>query len=290
MVKKITLYLSVIISLLVLPFQSVSAFSISPLRQAVSIEPGNEKNIEVEVKNNSKNRKKFKPQLDTFQIDAEGNIKYEGDSIAEQWILYDKNPFILDPNEKKNVNFSINVPKQAKPESHYLVLFIKEVGIDAEISASARNGSLLFLHVAGKKEERMTIDRFFSDKHIYFGSPINISIEARNRGSIHVAPTGRVSLSDGQDVIDKKNINDGRQIVLPKGKFERTYSFSDLGWKNTGQISAVAYMKYGRTSKSVSKVTKLWYLPKQVLFFTGAILLAIFLLPLIFKRYVKFNK
>lgn len=290
MSKKHFLFLFVVaISLLFWPPQDVFAFSISPLRQAISIEPGNKKSVEMEVKNDVDSRKKFKPQIDTFQIDEKGNIKYSGESIAEQWILYDRNPFILESQEKKRVSFSINVPEQAKPESHYLVLFIKEVGIDGKISASARSGSLLFLHIAGKKEERMTIDRFFSDKNVYFGSSINLNLSARNRGSIDVVPTGRISLTDEEKVVDKKDVNSSEQIVLPGGKFKRTYSFSDLNWKNTGQISAVAYLKYGRTSKSVSKVIKLWYFPKKALFFAGLLVLGIIMLPLIFKKYVKFR-
>ena len=270
--------------------KAVHAFSISPLRQAVSIEPGAKKTVTVEIKNGSQKRKKFKAEVRPFTIDQEGQIRYTGEDKATNWLIYNKNPFTLQPNKSKEVSFTVNVPNQAKPKSHYLVLFIKEVDVQQNFSASAGAGSLLFLHVAGTRTEKIKLNNFSSFKDFYFSKPAEVTLQLKNKGSIHVIPAGQISLLDGEKLIDRKKINSNEDLVLPQGEFKENFSFENLNWTNAGKLTAVAYLKYGRTSKPLSAQVEFWYIPpfltKTALTTVGVILLTVMIL----KIYPRFRK
>ncbi|MFB6181331.1 MAG: hypothetical protein ABEJ24_00335 [Candidatus Magasanikbacteria bacterium] len=285
MIRKIAVF--IIILALFLPLEA-EAVSISPLRQAVSIEKGEKKQVQVSVKNTSDSRKKFVPEVSGFDLNSRGSINYEAESIAEDWLLYDRNPFVLDPGEEKEVSFTINIPNEAKSKSYYLVLFIKRAGIERKMAASPKVGSLLFVHVAGTRVEKMSIDSFVSSRNYYFSTPVNINMNTRNLGSIHVIPQGAVSILDNGEVVAKKEINKSKQMVLPDGTFSRELSFSNLNWTETGKLKAVAYLKYGRTSKTTSASTEFWFIPKKVLIFTGVLIIA--LLFLLFRLKSKIKK
>lgn len=273
-----------------LKVEPVHALTISPLRQAISIEPGSKKSVTVELKNDSQERKKFQAEVRPFTIDQEGDIKYSGRDKAKNWLIYNKNPFILQPNKSKEVSFTVNVPNRAKPKSHYLVLFIKEVGVQQNFSASAGAGSLLFLHVAGTRTEKLELDEFSSSKDFYFNKPAKVTLQLKNKGSIHVIPAGQISLLDGEKLIDRKNLNKNEDLVLPTGQFKESFSFEDLNWTNAGKLTAVAYLKYGRTSKPLSTQVEFWYIPPLLTKIAISIVTVILLTIIILKIYPRFRK
>ena len=246
----------------------VQAVTVSPLRQAIVIEPGEQTTVLMRVKNDSDEKKNFGLSVDSFDIDEGTGAAVFGsrdESIA--WVK-PKNKFInLDAGEELEIEFLVNVPVGAHVRSRYLGLF---VGSAAEgggnVSVQSRVGSLLFLHMTGSLSEEMSQQIFTTNKRFYFQNPIEVFVQLRNDGTLHTVPTGKIELVDrGGSVISTLSFNKKNKKVLPNTNWKQDYVFDSLSWRNIGPVEVRMDVLYGVTGQTFSSILVIWFLPWQFL-------------------------
>jgi len=104
----------------------------------------------------------------------------------------------LAPNEQKELDYSIAVPKDAVPRGYYAVIFAETVPPKAAATGVARVkrvGSLAYVTVKGASVEKGELLGFavpgWQSKR-----PIKSTVRVQNEGNVHFEATGNVRLKD----------------------------------------------------------------------------------------------
>jgi len=169
-------------------------------------------------------------------------------SIA-RWVKTEPEEFTLNPREEKFVTFTITVPENVEPGGHYGVVLAGTKGIAGPGTVGAtiveRVGALVLLITPGEMREELVVKDFIAPRYSEYG-PINFTMRFENKGTVHVKPTGYVTVTNwlGQKVGDAgfSPLN-----VLPGGvrKFETTL---DKKWLLAGKYTATLSGSYGMSN------------------------------------------
>jgi hypothetical protein len=222
------------------------------------------------------------------------------------WVTLDRSAITLAPGDRKELSYSITVPKGAQPGGHYgaIILSTKppgqregSVGIDQQIA------SLLLVRVSGEVQEKGSIAEFgFVDAKVsYDHLPVDFFMRFENAGNTHLRPVGTLLIQDvfGREVATIR-VNDALRSVLPLSirRFEFGWSrtqedaseWSELTkeWKNfaIGKYTATLILNYGTTDQIVTdqRVFYVWPWRLMSLVGFGAVILALFF-PVLKGRY-----
>lgn len=262
-------------------YGDVLAVTISPARQTVVVEPSSSQMVKVRLVNNEDEVITFVSEVDAFSIDSEtGRAVFGKEDEAKNWISASPKQIKLAPNEQGEFIFTISAPAGAESISHYLGLFVKEVAEEGQVAVSSRTGSLLFLHMSGSVQEDLSRVFFTADKKIYFDLPVELSMQLRNNGNIHLIPQGEIIITDmwGKE-LSKIMVNGKQRKVLPQEQWRENYELgvSDLQG-GFGLLKATMIVNYGLTDKQMTDSVEFWYVPKILIFWAGGILAGIILL------------
>ena len=170
-----------------------------------------------------------------------------------QWISVEPKEVELQPREEKFIKFSIQVPENAEPGGHYGTVLATTKSVagpgGAGVGIVTRTGSLVLVTVPGIMEEKLIVKDFFAPSYLEYG-PIPFEIRFENHGTVHVKPTGYVTITNwlGQKIGDAE-INP--RNVLPGGirKFETSF---DKKWFFAGRYTATLTGSYGASNTSLT--------------------------------------
>jgi hypothetical protein len=264
--------------------QNVQAFSVSPLRHTMVVDPGKTAVAEVEVFNIEDTAIKLVPEIDAFRIHPDtGHAQFGEIDDAKGWIVVNTNEFTLGPKEKKIVRFTVNVPPGTVPRSHYLGLFLKEKSFNSQIAIGKRIGTLLFLHVGGDVQEKMELQNFSILKT---KTKKLVSIQTINTGSIHLIPAGTIEFFNifGKKVAEKQVNFEGRK-VLPGGVWRNSLSLNDLKY---GILYVHLNLNYGLTEQKITEKITFWNFSK--IFMGSLIVLSLIVVfSLLVRKYEKYE-
>ncbi len=256
-------YFLIIFLLMIFPFNSAHALSISPVRQTVVVDPGEQMTVSLEAKNDTGKNITVVPSVASFAIDEETGLAVFGDrDSAIAWVTPMAREVRLRPGEKKNVSFVIAVPASAEPLSHYLALFVGEAPpTGSEIGIGSRVGSLLYLHVGGEQRESLVVEYFSPPQRWIRRLPVRLDLQIKNAGTIHAVPSGDVRVIGNGELLASFPMNEERRTILPGGRWIGTYDVPALTWWQIGKLRASVYIQYGLTNQVLQKEITFWYVP-----------------------------
>lgn len=263
----IFLFLS-IVSIWVFGFWNVSsATSIFPVRETLVVDPGESPIAFLYVKNDSDKVQSFFFESDAFGLDPDsGHIQFGKSDEAKAWVIPDQSVLELQPGETRRVNFTIRVPQQAAPSSHYLALIAKQKPVGGQVAIAERLASLLFLHVAGVVHESLSLQDFSVGGKIYFRTPIDVYIQLQNQGTIHAIPKGKIDVFDWRgEKIAEAPINPTDRKNLPGEKWKEQERIDTLHFWNFGKLHARLNLNYGATGQNIISETTFWFFPWQTI-------------------------
>jgi|GEM_PF-2676059 len=266
------------------------AFILSPLRTSVVIDPGKNDVVYLTVKNNEKEKIRMEPVIDAFSIDEKTEKAVWGESdIVKRWIEPQVKELTLLPGEEKKMAFRIEVPPEAEPGAHYIGLFAQKKVGGAQISASTRIGSLLFLYVGGNIVEEFKKDSFYISKSFYTSGPVQVFSQFSNKGSIHVVPEGKIIFKKGifeKKIIQEIDVNPTKYKVLPHITWNKEFQFDNFQWNDFGwytiEMEVISGIERNKEYDSVS----FFYCSKRVIIIgiSIIILMGVFLISWIKNR------
>ena len=311
--KKITLITFLVIGGLFFTQQAL-ALTISPPRMELSADPGQKFGEVIKLFNETDSVKTIYTSTANFTAKQgeEGVpmfLEVEENSGLADWIEIEKGPITLFPSERKEIPFTVSVPKFADPGGHYAAVFFGDKSPEAEggaVEVAGKLGSLILLRVSGDiKEKGRLIEFSLADgKDFYEHLPVSFVAGLENSGNVHLKPKGEILIKNILGFTsDKVEVNKRGGNVLPgtnrhfesswlKTSFEGTPSgfWQKLNVEKNnfalGRYKAELILGYGTNGEQAIDDVVFWVFPWHLLLVSGILIaLLIFLIILVIGRY-----
>lgn len=214
----LTTALAVLATLLILPFVAAAeglSVEVSPGKVNKIVKPGETYVQTFRIGNYSGAEKTFYLYTRNFRVvDAAGAPVFDDTEEAKadpryaltQWMTLPSDKVTVPDGEVRTVDVSIAVPADAEAGGHYGAFFVQtedpSLTQDQEgsvISSVGRIASLVMVTVPGAVNEKLVLQKFETDKQIYWdGDPVvSFVTSLENAGNVHAIPTGAIFVSGG---------------------------------------------------------------------------------------------
>jgi hypothetical protein len=268
------------------PPGQASGLSISPLRQELTLKPGQADKIDITLKNITGGPINAKVSVQDFQSDnitgnpqiiTDPNIKSPY-SVRGFLIGLDNVPLAL--GEQKTFSIPVQAPANAAPGAYYGLIEYHALPANSgstsgnnKVALSAAVSQLVFITVPGNITDRMQVNAIhvYRDKKgtkegLFFTSPPKeVGIDLKNLGNGFAKPFGHVGLqnSSGKEIYSYE-LNGGitRALVLPNSS--RIFKNELKNIKRPGRYTIVANISYGSGSAILTGKKTFWYIPTWV--------------------------
>ncbi len=268
-------------------------FALGPGRTAISLSPGEQQTVEVQVSSRTPGLHSYLFQEEDFSADPRGGDSTtlygveKGPFPASTWVHPAVPSLQLTHGEQAYVPVTISVPKNAEPGDHYAALLLKRALTPAEESTKgfsiiSRVGILFLITVKGPVTQNASLTSLRSRAPIYWFYPAFLELTARNDGTVYATPTGVIQIHNILGfVVDEIPVNDW--FILRNSS--RTIVFDWRPRFALGRYTAVAKIQmYG--TDTVALQTSFWVIPAlPVLIVLFAIFLVSFLVQFFFSRF-----
>lgn len=208
------------------------------------------------------------------------------------WIQLPQAPITLAAGESKTVSFTVLVPANASPGSHFGGVFFDTSTQQVTTTGSAISvevGSVINLQIAGNIIEDARIQEFSTDSIIYGSPAVAFTTKVENMGNVLVTPHGVIQITDmlGHQV-GTVTVNDSAAPVFPGSVRSYTTSWQGAGFA-IGRYQAVLSLSYGTEAKrTISAVNSFWIIPfKLTLIVVGSLLALILIIYLWVRLYLR---
>jgi len=270
------------------------AVSVSPPRFELFGNPGDTISEKIKVGNDSTTAITYQTEVDDFDANGDqGGINLIGPDAPEtsislaHWISVEPSRFTVAPNDETTITYTIKIPKTAEPGGKYASVLIKRAGeqVDGGAEVDTHVGSLILLRVSGNISEKLSLDSFKTDDTYYQHGPINLALRTTNTGNVHVAPTGKIVITDtfGHKVTE---INLTRANVLPTSSRVVATSWDQ---KNMiGRYTATLVATYGDTNQTLSASTTFIVIPVGLIVAVIVVIVLLILMVTQRKRFKRF--
>lgn len=277
-----------------------SGVSISPAIIEETIESGITKEYSVTIQNQNNSEQIFYLSTKNIVDVEDGGIpvfssnKFEktGMELAD-WIKLPTDRITLPAGASQQINFSVEVPVDAPPGSHFGSIFISVDPPDIKDSGAAvgyQVANIISLRVAGDATEVANIRQFSTNSFFYGSKNVDFSVRIENEGNVLVRPSGPLEIKNmlGQKV-DTIIFNESKGAVFP-GKV-REYSINWTGeGTGFGRYEAIVSPIYGDSGakRTISSTVSFWILPMNIIGPALGALALVLLVTFVFVRvYIK---
>lgn len=195
------------------------AFTVSPGRIEIKLPAGGKHKGSYNVGNSSNSPIRIKITVEEWFAGQDNEvIKEKGSSLG--WLELIPQELTLEPNETREVNYSVSIPKEGKGEYAAMIYFSNIPDPSKEgVQIRGSIGNALYVIVKGTeiiKGELLDIDITNID-------PLEVRVEIRNLGNIHVRPAGKITVRKKDLLLSQEDwelieipFNKGEEPVFPK--------------------------------------------------------------------------
>jgi len=264
---------------------NAKALTLKPVKILITSQRGSTENIRVELINDSRDELILSPVILAAAQDEKGRTIFDK-NLKENWINAEENYLILKPQEKKFLNFIINVPADAYPGSHYFGIGASSVGSQNQVGINGQLLSLLTLQVAGIANENLSLVSWQADKNIFFGKNWPLLLNIKNEGNVELPIFGKTFVLDNKNKeIFSQDLYYGNNLLASASRQVRVILPLEGRIKWPGIYRVKTQVEYGLTRQHKEKITSVFYLPywsvaAGLILFFGVI----YLLLRLFKR------
>lgn len=270
-----------------------SGLQISPLTFNFEVEKGGQATGKIIVTNLNNQAIDYQIEAEDFaQVSDEGAPSFGGVAESEDlstlssWIAFSgKVTGQLAAKDSIEVNFVINVPKDAEPGGHYAAIFARHVVKTAEgsteLGISPRVGTLILVSVPGVVSNEAEITEFNPPSFLWRG-PVDFSMKVSNTGSVHYDSQGKIIIDP---IIGTENeIDMGTHTIIPNNARNYTGTWNKRFPFGYYTVTAQATNGLGEwvTTKKV-----VWALPLEIAIPVLLLLIIVILLIKKLKRKYK---
>jgi hypothetical protein len=255
---------------------SASPMKISPVRTEATAKPGESIKVPVYITNISKV---------PVALKAIENDFVAGDEKGTPSIILNENSYApshslkrfmqpisnvtVEPGATKQVDVTINVPKNAQAGGYFGALRFAPVDANgnASVSLTGSISSLILLTVPGDLVERLVLTNFDIQQKGAIGTNfrtsdnLEVALRFQNDGNVHLAPHGKINVIKGKKTIYSADFNDSdsKGNVLPDSARKWTVPLKGMG--KFGKYKVVGTFTYGADNKSIEVEKSIWIVP-----------------------------
>jgi hypothetical protein len=285
---------------LTLAQQEGSGIGIKPATIEEGLDPGQSENYSMTVKNLSGATQTYYIFTKDINGVQEGGVPTYADDGAEktgyelsQWVSLDTSEIVLDPDEEKDINITIDVPEFASPGSHFGAVFVsltppKLRKTGASVGYQVAN--IISIRVAGDAVVNAQIRQFSTGNYIYGSSNVDFQAKVENKGTVLVRPVGPLEI---HNMFGKRvavlTFNDSKAAVFPgvTRAFDLTWEDEGPGFGRYQAVLSLVYGDQGRQS-TISSTVSFWILPMNIILPSLGVLAFLLLIAYIFvKLYIR---
>lgn len=208
----------IILSNLVLLAQTAGAVDaksqglfISPLRQEVTLSPGQP--IPVNVTIGDLTNKPMKVDLNVKQFSvADYTYQYQFLPLVYDWVEPASTSVALQPGQKMQVHFTVKAPQNVAAGGYYFALFASTMMADREVRSTVQAASLLYTKTDGEDAKQSAT---ILDAHVasfVTGGEIPFKFNVKDTGNVHI--DGR-SFAQMEGLLGKSPSLEADHILLP---------------------------------------------------------------------------
>ena len=172
---------------------------------------------------------------------------------------------------KVTVPFTLSVPSDASPGSHFGGIFVSAEPPEIEESGAAvgyQVANILSMRVSGDAVEQSSIRQFSTGKFMYGSQNVDFKVRIENTGNVLVRPVGPLVIKNslGKEV-GELLFNESQAGVFPAD----TREFTNIQWIGDsvgfGRYEAVLTAGYGSDGarQSMSSTVTFWILPINII-------------------------
>ena len=234
-------------------------FIVWPVKVELDVAPGQEVNQTISIVNRLGKQAEFEIIVEDFIGDEKDVTKFLGEGKSsfscKDWFSPEVNKLQLDDKSKATLDVKIKVPEQVEPGDHYAAIFIKtKSNGEGAVSLASRIGSLFFLTVEGEQQKDGELKGFAISKRIFTDNHISFNLLFQNRGTIHLNPSGVVSIYNtfgkkiGEVIVDGwwilRGMSREKEIIFTNNELLGRYTAKiilDRGYDNLQDIKEVSF-------------------------------------------------
>jgi len=252
-----------------------NSLKITPVRNDVTAERGETKNVDVFIENVSNQTVTLRAILNDFVAggeNGEANLVLDEDEYAPthslKRFLQPVGDVTLNPNERKKVPVTIVVPESAQSGGYFgAVRFAPVAGPDGQVAVSGSVASLILLKVPGGYVESVELEEFSilqdGKPKTRFTSTENVTalVRLENKGNVQVEPFGAVFVTKGGKEIHSAKIND----ITPAGSIlpdsVRRWEVPLANMDKFGKYTVTMTVGYGENGGTLTQERTVWVIP-----------------------------
>ena len=215
----------------------VFALTVSPAKIEITGDPGTTVTGEIELLNEQEGARTFYSSTENFEPSGESGAPHfigAKDGLAT-WInvVGETN---LAQGDKKNIPFSISIPKDAQPGGYFAAIFLgtqppSNTLAGGDVSVGGRIGVLVLLRVSGYVPEGGGLLDFTTsnNQRFFTKTPISFTYRLNNTGGDRIVPQGVLEIKNSLWITAAEiSANKSNGSVLPNStrKFDTTWGES----------------------------------------------------------------
>jgi hypothetical protein len=278
---------------------AVAGLEIKPAVVEDNVVPGTVQNYSLTVTNISNSTKTlFMLVQDIKNADEHGRPIFAaaGEKTGfelSSWIGLPVTTFDLPAGGSKTIPFTVTIPQDASPGSHFASVFFSDKAVAPTNNGSGVGfnvGVIVSLKVPGDITELASLREFSTSKLIYpSAKSVDFTAKVDNSGNVLVSPTGVIQITNmfGKQVANIA-VNQNLGAVFPGTSrvFTANWSGDNLAF---GRYEVVGSFVYGDTErKTISGTTSFWVLPLVPIgIVLGAFLLLVGGAYILMKSYIR---
>jgi len=281
--RKVFFFLILFFSFFIANF--AHAFSISPTKFFITLNPGESQVAVVNIKNDN-GEKIFGIEVVGMKQDEGGrSVFIKNIDEAENWIKMEDKKKIIKSGQEEKIRFSITAPKDALPGAHYIGLLVGPVNGNGEgIGIEGKLAAIVKLQVAGEVQEVVDAKIDLSN-YKFYQKDWNFLLDINNKSNIDIPVKISSAILDWKNNIVTEKVENDINSIISKSK--RILPLIFTGGNNLpGLYKLQVKIDYGRTHQTITLIKNFWYLPIWIIISISIIILVV--VYIIFRKNKKY--
>lgn len=245
-----------------------AGFGISPPSFDLNANQGDVIKNSIKVNNSSDKALTIKVRSENFVAYGEGGqialTEEESTYSISDWITFEKTEFRLGPQQTEVFDFTLKIPLNAEPGSHYGAVVFSTGGSTNDLQGGGAAlmqeiGSIVLIRLPGEVVEEGKLVSFTPSEQTFKDPKVKLNALVENTGSVHFKPTGVINIYDVLgNVVHTVEVK-GRNI-LPGSKrlFDEEFDFQQIGY-----FRAELLLIYKNGEKQIVGTTNFWSLYQE---------------------------
>lgn len=243
----------------------------------LAVQPGSTLEYEITVSNVSSQAQTFYLlKKDIIGAGDNGAPLFASDELEttgfeiSTWITLASEELTIEPNGSAPLKFTVTVPENASPGSHFGGIFISHEPPRSRETGAAIGyevGSIISLRVAGDVKEQGTIRSFSTGNYVYGSLSVDFHARIDNEGSTLIRPFGPLEVYNmfGKRVATL-TFNESQSGIFPGQTRDFSLQWSDDG-TGFGRYTADVSLIYGLpgAQQTMSNSLSFWVLPMNII-------------------------